>query len=76
MIDEDGKEYTESNNILNLQKEFYKKLYSKNKEINEGDIDTLRGENSDKLSDAEAEDLEGEIRYTEILQALKKQHEK
>ena len=70
MIDEDGKEYTESNAILNFQKEFFKKLYSKNKEINEGDIETLIRENSDKLSDVEAEDLE-EIKYTEILQALK-----
>ena len=69
MIGEDGKEYTES--ILNLQKVFYKKLYSKNKEINGGDIETQIGENSDKLSDAEAEDLEGEIKFTEILQPPK-----
>ena len=71
MIEEDGKEYTESSDILNLQKGFYKKSYSKNEEINGGDIETLIGENSDKLSNAEAEDLEGEIKYTEILQALK-----
>ena len=70
LIDEDDKEYRESNDILNLQKEFYKKLYSKNEEINEGDIETLIGEKSEKWSDAEAEDLEGEIKYTEILQAL------
>ena len=29
------------------------------------------GENTDKLSDSEGENLEGEIKYTELVQALK-----
>ena len=53
------------------KKNFIKHYTPKNEEINEGDIETLIGENSDKLSDAEADDLEGEIKYTEIFQALK-----
>lgn len=71
LIDEDGKEYTETKDILNLQKDFYKKLYSKNEDLNEENIEMLIGENSEKLSDLDSEKLEGEIKYSELLQALK-----
>ena len=68
MTDEDGNEYIETNDILKFQKEFYQKLYSKNEEINANDTATMIG---DKLSDSEAANLEGEIKYTELVQTLK-----
>ena len=71
MVSEEGTKYTETKEILNLQKEFYQKLYSQNQELSEEEIETLIGENSNKLSDAESNLLEGELKYFELLQALK-----
>ena len=71
LVSDEGTEYTETQEILNLQKEFYQKLYSQNRELNDKEIETLIGENSDKLSDAESSLLEGELKYYELLQALK-----
>ena len=75
MVSDEGTEYTETQEILNLQKEFYQKLYSQNQELNDEEIETLIGENSDKLSDADSNLLEGELKYFELLQAFK-EHEK
>ena len=76
LVDEEENEYTETQEILNLQFFFIKNLYSKNEEVNEDyDIETLTGEHVDKLSDVEAELLEGEIKYVKLLQALKKHEE-
>ena len=71
LVSDEGTEYTEIQEIPNLQKEFYQKLYSQNQELNDKEIETLIGENSDKLSDAESNLLEGELKYFELLQALK-----
>ena len=71
LVSDEGTEYTETQEILNLQKEFYQKLYSQNQELNDEEIETLIGENSDKLSDADSNLLEGELKYFELLQALK-----
>ena len=71
LVSDEGTEYTETQEILNLQKEFSQKLYSQNQKLNDEEIETLIGENSDKLSDAESNLLEGELKYFELLQALK-----
>ena len=56
---------------MNCQKEFYKNLYTENSEINDEEIDSVLGDNSNKLTDSESNRLEGEIKYTEMAQALK-----
>ena len=71
-IDEDGTEYTETKAVLNCQQRFYKKkIYDENNNINDRPIEITIGENSRKLSDLEAEKIEGEILLTELSEALK-----
>lgn len=71
VIDEDGTEYTDTNDVLNCQQRFYKKLYDENNNIDDKPIETTIGENSRKLSNSEAEKIEGEIILTELSEALK-----
>ena len=61
LIDEGSSEYCESKDILKCQQNFYEILYSESDKINEGSIESVIGENNMKLSDVEAEKLEGEI---------------
>ena len=71
LIDEDI-EYTKTKDVLNCQKQFYEKLYDNVNEINDyTPIENIIGENETKLSDAEAETIEGEITYAELAKALK-----
>ena len=71
LIDEDI-EYTKTKDVLNCQKQFYEKLYDNVTEINDDTpIENIIGENETKLSDAEAETIEGEITYAELAKALK-----
>ena len=71
MIDEDI-EYTKTKDVLNCQKQFYEKLYDNVNEINDDTpIENIIGENKTKLSDTEAETIEGEITYAELAKALK-----
>ena len=71
LIDEDI-EYTKTKDVLNCQKQFYEKLYDNVNEINDDTpIENIIGENETKLSDAEAETIEGEITYAELAKALK-----
>ena len=71
LIDEDI-EYTKTKYVLNCQKQFYEKLYDNVNEINDDTpIENIIGENETKLSDAEAEAIEGEITYAELAKALK-----
>ena len=71
LIDEDI-EYTKTKDVLNCQKRFYEKLYDNVNEINDDTpIENIIGENETKLSDAEAETIEGEITYAELAKALK-----
>ena len=71
LIEEDI-EYTKTKDVLNCQKQFYEKLYDNVNEINDDTpIENITGENETKLSDAEAETIEGEITYAELAKALK-----
>lgn len=71
LVEEDGSEYYNTKDILNCQKQFYKKLYDENVNVNNEEIETVIGENKNKLSDFEAKQLEGEITYTELALVLK-----
>ena len=70
-IDEDGSEYCESKDILKCQQKFYEILYSESDKIDEDSLESIIGENNMKLSDVEAEKLEGEITLKELSEALK-----
>ena len=57
--------------MLNCQKRFYENLYSDNIPVDEISIETVLGDNPNKLNRDEAEKLEGEISYFELAKALK-----
>ena len=67
----DDKEYTSPEEILNSQTVYFKTLYSENINIDDNPIETILGENQSKLSDQDANILEGEIKYPELAEALK-----
>lgn len=71
ITEEDGEEFTSSSDILNCQKRFYEKLYDTTNIIDERTINSILGENYNKLSNVDAEKSEGEILYSELTQALK-----
>ena len=50
---------------------YFKTLYSENINIDDNPIETILGENQSKLSDQDANILEGEIKYPELAEALK-----
>ena len=61
LMNEEGKEVTETSDVLKCQTNFYKKLY-KEVEIDESiSIHSVSGNNESKLSDKESQELEGEI---------------
>ena len=71
LINSDGEEFTKTADILKCQTDFYKDLY---KQVNFEDnisIYSVLGENENKLSDKESQNLEGEIEYSELGIALK-----
>ena len=71
LIDEDGNEFTETPDILKCQTNFYKDLYNQVNSEDNISIYSELGENESKLSDQEAQGLEGEISYSELGFALK-----
>ena len=71
IIEDDGHESLTTDEILDSQKAYYKTLYSENNAVDNNPIETLIGENHLKLSENEAELLEGDIKYSEIAEALK-----
>ena len=71
LIDEDGSEYYDSKDVLNCQRRFYENLYSDTNNIDDNSIESIIGENRMKLSNDEAELLEGEITHRELSEALK-----
>lgn len=71
LIEDDGAECTSTAEILNCQQKYYKTLYSEKVDIDTTSIGELIGENPLKLSDVEANHLEGELTYTELATALK-----
>ena len=72
LIDENGTEYTTTTEILNHQKQFYENLYDDKHNTDNRSINDMLGENKNKLTNQAAEQLEGEISYSELLNALKK----
>ena len=71
LIDENGTEYTNTTEILNHQKQFYESLYDNKHNTDNRSINDMLGENKNKLTNQAAEQLEGEISYSELLNALK-----
>ena len=57
--------------MLNCQKRFYENLYSDNIPVDEISIETVLGDNPNKLNRDKAEKLGGEISYFELAKALK-----
>ena len=71
LINSEGEEFTKTADILKCQTDFYKDLY---KQVNFEDnisIYSVLGENENKLSDKESQNLEGEIDYSELGIALR-----
>ena len=61
-----------TNEVLNCQKQFYEKLYDNVNEVDEyTPIENIIGENDTKLSEAEAQKIEGEMTYVKLTKALK-----
>ena len=71
LIDENVTEYTTTTEILNHQKQFYENLYDDKHNTDNRSINDMLGENKNKLTNQAAEQLEGEISYSELLNALK-----
>ena len=70
-IIDDDKEYTSTEEILNSQTMYYKTLYSEKINIDDKPIEMILGENKSKLTDQDTNSLEGEIKYSELAEALK-----
>ena len=72
IIENDGTEHTETNEILKCQRQFYENLYNDySVDLDERSIGSVIGENENKLSNEDAEKLEGEIKLKELSDALK-----
>ena len=71
LVNEDGEEFTKTPDILNCQTSFYKDLYKEVNLENDVSINSILGENENKLSDKDSKELEGEILYSEYGFALK-----
>ena len=56
---------------MNSQKSYFKTLYSENNAVDNNSVETLIGENHVKLTENEAELLEGDTKYSELAEALK-----
>ena len=71
MIDVNGEEHRNSDDILKLQKQYYQELYKDEINIDNVPINETVGENFCKLNEEESNSLEGEITYEELADALK-----
>ena len=71
LVNENGEEYTETQDILNYQKLYYKNLYTESLNFDDISLSEKIGENPKKNSDSDSLKLEGEITYNEIAHALK-----
>ena len=72
IIENDGIEHTETNEILKCQRQFYENLYNDYSVVlDERSIGSVIGENENKLSNEDAEKLEGDIKLKELSDALK-----
>ena len=70
LLDENGEEFFKTKDILNIQKRYYNNLYKETIQVNDTAIEDVIGDTVNKLNDAEAKALEGEITYEEIAKAL------
>ena len=57
--------------ILEVQKNYYKNLYKEEIEIDDTPIEAIIGTNPKQLSPKESDELEGELKYKELAEALK-----
>ena len=71
LVDEDGSEFINTQDVLNCQKRFYENLYDSNNNISDNPIESEIGENLNELTDFESEKLEGNITFSELSSALK-----
>ena len=71
LIDETGTELTETKEILNCQMHFYKNLYNDDNLTDDTPIQATLGDNPKQLNEQEAKNLEGEITFAELGDALK-----
>ena len=71
LVNEEGKEVTETSDVLKCQTIFYKELYKEVEIDDSKSIHSILGDNESKLSDKESQELEGEITYTELTSALR-----
>ena len=72
IIENNGTEHTEANEILKCQRQFYENLYNDYLvDLDARSIGSVIGENENKLSNEDAEKLEGEIQLKELSDALK-----
>ena len=71
IIESYGHECLSTEEILNSQKTYFRNLYSDNNIIDNKSVETLIGENPLKLTENEADLLEGDIKYSELAEALK-----
>ena len=72
IIENDGTEHTETNEILKCQQQFYENLYNDySVDWDERSIGLVIGENENKLSNEGAEKLESEIKLKQLSDALK-----
>ena len=69
LVEDDGSEFLNTQDVLNCQKRFYEKLYDKSSVLDDSPIENVIGENINKLSDAQK--LEGNITFNELSTALK-----
>ena len=71
IIENDGTEHTETNEILKCQRQFYENLYNDySVNLDERSIRLVIGENENKLSNEDAEKLEGKIKLKKLSDAL------
>ena len=71
IIETDGHESCLTEEILNSQKTYFRNLYSEINTVDNESVESLVGENPLKLTGEEAELLEGDIKYSELAEALK-----
>ena len=71
IIDTNDVEYVKTHEIINQQREYYKKLYSETIHIDDKPFEEALGENTKRLSGNDSSSLEGEMTCSKILSALK-----
>ena len=71
LIDENNEELTDTKDILDFQKRYYKNLYKDQIKVDDATTKDRIGDNETKLSYTYLKLLEGEITYQELSSALK-----